>query len=109
MRLSKYDAGGWQETRYQQMLALYVHVPGAEVSGVYTIYLVIDWPVPYVESTISLKLPHVGINSTELGGWPLKVFDNVIRNLLDSWLDSKIPDFILEIPVHQIRKHISRD
>ena len=38
------------------------------------------------------------------GGSPLKVFDNVIRNLLDSWLDSKIPDFIPEIPVHQIRK-----
>ena len=31
------------------------------------------------------------------GGLPLKVFDNVIRNLLDSWLDSKIPDFIPEI------------
>ena len=37
------------------------------------------------------------------GGSPVKVFDNVIRNLLDSWFDSKIPDFIPEIPVHQIR------
>ena len=37
-------------------------------------------------------------------GSPLKVFDNMIQNLLDSWLDSKIPDFILEIPVHQIKK-----
>ena len=37
-------------------------------------------------------------------GLPLKVFDNVIQNLLDSWLDCKIPDFIIEIPVHQIRK-----
>ena len=39
-----------------------------------------------------------------MGGSPLKVFDNLIWNFLDSWLDSKIPDFILEIPVHQIRK-----
>ena len=38
------------------------------------------------------------------GGSLLKIFDNVIQNLLDSWLYSKIPDFILEIPVHQIRK-----
>ena len=37
-------------------------------------------------------------------GSPLKVFSNVMWNLLDSWLDSKIPEFILEIPVHQIRK-----
>ena len=43
-------------------------------------------------------------NLAKSGGSPLKVFDNVIRNLLDSWLDSKIPDFIPEIPVHQIRK-----
>ena len=35
-------------------------------------------------------------------GLPLTDFD-MIQNLLDSWLDSKIPNFILEIPVHQIR------
>ena len=38
------------------------------------------------------------------GNSPLKIFNNVIRNLLGSWLDSKIPDFILEIPGHQRRK-----
>ena len=27
----------------------------------------------------------------------------------ESWFDSKVPDVILEIPVYQIRKHISRD
>ena len=43
------------------------------------------------------------------GGSPLEVFDNVIQSLLDPWLDSKIPEFIIEIPVHQIRKHMSRD
>ena len=37
-------------------------------------------------------------------GSPIKIFDNVIRNLLDSWLDSKVADFILEIPAYQIRK-----
>ena len=29
---------------------------------------------------------------------------NVIQNLLESWLDSKIPNLILEIPVYQIRR-----
>ena len=37
-------------------------------------------------------------------GSPIKIFDKVIRDLLDSWLDSKIPDFILEISAYQIRK-----
>ena len=37
--------------------------------------------------------------------WPgvrhLRFSIHMIRNLLDSWLDYKIPDCILEIPVHQ--------
>ena len=51
-----------------------------------------------------LKFPSNFIMKFGTGGSPLKVCDNVIQNLLDSWLDSKIPDYILEIPVHQTRK-----
>ena len=33
----------------------------------------------------------------------------ILAGFLDSWLDSKIPDLILKIPVYQIRLSISRD
>ena len=53
---------------------------------------------------------HYTVREKEISAWPehgdspLKIFNNVIRNLLGSWLDSKIPDFILEIPGHRRRK-----
>ena len=52
---------------------------------------------------IMIRPPNATMNAAvpESGGSPLKDFHNVIRNLLDSSLDCKIPDFILEIPVHQ--------
>ena len=51
-----------------------------------------------------LKFPSNFIIKFGTGNSPLKVCDNEIQNLSDCWLDSKIPDFILEIPIHQIRK-----
>ena len=39
-------------------------------------------------------------------GPTLWILFNVIRNLLESWLDSRIPDVILEIPAYQIRRSI---
>ena len=33
----------------------------------------------------------------------------ILAGFLDSWLDSKIPDLILKIPVYQIKLSISRD
>ena len=42
------------------------------------------------------------------GSDTMDLFD-VIRNLLESWLDSKISDVILEIPTNQIRRNVSRD
>ena len=42
-------------------------------------------------------------------GPTLWILFDMIRNLLESWLDSKIPDVILEIPTYQIRRNVSRD
>ena len=53
--------------------------------------------------SMEINLPKSGTRGPTL--WIL--FD-VIRNLLESWLDSKIPDVIPEIPVYQIRRNISR-
>ena len=44
-----------------------------------------------------------GFTATPRGPTLWILFD-VIRNLLESWLDSKIPDVIPEIPVYQIRR-----
>ena len=38
----------------------------------------------------------------------MKIFDK-IQNLLESWLDSKIPGLILKIPVDHIRQVISHE
>ena len=62
---------------------------------------------------VNLLLPTINVNCQWIeisfikigtGSSPLKVCDNEIQNLSDCWLNSKIPDFILEIPIRQIRK-----
>ena len=66
----------------------------------YTIASVIRY-IPYIVSVIHYVPFAEGSETVN--------FINVIQNPLESWLDSKIPESILVIPVYQIRACISRD